>query len=131
MKKRTLLLTLAALLATTAISANEPTLPFTAAVKENGMWGAVNGAGQVVIPISYDHLGLSLSEADEQEENLLSEEGRDDLIEAEKGGLRGFFTRMGKESSRSPMKAAPAGKKALSPSVERTRKSPSIKRMDR
>lgn len=97
MKKRTLLLTLAALLAATAISANEPTLPFTAAVKENGMWGAVNGAGQVVIPISYDHLGLSLSEADEQEEDLLSEEGRDDLIEAEKGGLRGFFTRMGKE----------------------------------
>ena len=97
MKKRTLLLTLAALLATTAISANEPTLPFTAAVKENGMWGAVNGAGQVVIPISYDHLGLSLSEADEQEEDLLSEEGRDDLIEAEKGGLRGFFTRTGKE----------------------------------
>lgn len=97
MKKRTLLLTLAALLATTAISANEPTLPFTAAVKENGMWGAVNGAGQVVIPISYDRLGLSLSEADEQEEDLLSEEGRDDLIEAEKGGLRGFFTRTGKE----------------------------------
>ena len=97
MKKRTLLLTLAALLATTAISANEPTLPFTAAVKENGMWGAVNGAGQVVIPISYDRLGLSLSEADEQKEDLLSEEGRDDLIEAEKGGLRGFFTRTGKE----------------------------------
>ena len=97
MKKRTLLLTLAAFWATTAISANEPTLPFTAAVKENGMWGAVNGAGQVVIPISYDRLGLSLSEADEQKEDLLSEEGRDDLIEAEKGGLRGFFTRTGKE----------------------------------
>lgn len=97
MKKRTLLLTLAAFWAVTAISANEPTLPFTAAVKENGMWGAVNGAGQVVIPISYDRLGLSLSEADEQKEDLLSEEGRDDLIEAEKGGLRGFFTRTGKE----------------------------------
>jgi len=97
MKKRTLLLTLAAFWAATAISANEPTLPFTAAVKENGMWGAVNGAGQVVIPISYDRLGLSLSEADEQKEDLLSEEGRDDLIEAEKGGLRGFFTRTGKE----------------------------------
>lgn len=97
MKKRTLLLTLTALLATATISANEPTLSFTAAVKENGMWGAVNGAGQVVIPISYDRLGLSLSEADEQKEDLLSEEGRDDLIEAEKGGLRGFFTRTGKE----------------------------------
>lgn len=96
MKKRTLLLTLAAFWATTAISAND-SLPFTAAVKENGMWGAVNGAGQVVIPISYDRLGLSLSEADEQKEDLLSEEGRDDLIEAEKGGLRGFFTRTGKE----------------------------------
>ena len=92
MKKRTLLLTLAAFGTATAISANEPTLPFTAAVKENGMWGAVNAAGKVVIPISYDRLGLSLSEADEKED-LLSEEGRDDLIEAEKGGLRGFFTR--------------------------------------
>lgn len=97
MKKRTLLLTLVALWAAAAASANEPTLPFTAAVKENGMWGAVNGAGQVVIPISYDRLGLSLSEADEKEEDLASEEGRDDLIEAEKGGLRGFFTRTGKE----------------------------------
>lgn len=97
MKKRTLLLTLAALLATTAISANEPTLPFTAAVKENGVWGAVNAAGKVVIPISYDRLGLSLSEADEQAEDLTSDKGRDDLIEAEKGELRGFFTRTGKE----------------------------------
>lgn len=96
MKKRTLLLTLAALLAATTISAND-SLPFTAAVKENGVWGVVNAAGKVVIPISYDRLGLSLSEADEQEEDLLSEEGRDDLIEAEKGGLCGFFTRTGKE----------------------------------
>lgn len=96
MKKRTLLLTLAALLAATTISANN-SLPFTAAVKENGMWGAVNAAGKVVIPISYDRLGLSLRDADEQAEDLTSEEGRDDLIEAEKGGLRGFFTRSGKE----------------------------------
>ena len=96
MKKRTLLLTLAALLAATTISAND-SLPFTAAVKENGMWGAVNAAGKVVIPISYDRLGLSLRDADEQAEDLFSEEGRDDLIEAEKGGLRGFFTRSGKE----------------------------------
>ena len=96
MKKRTLLLTLAALLAATTISAND-SLPFTAAVKENGMWGAVNAAGKVVIPISYDRLGLTLRDADEQAEDLTSEEGRDDLIEAEKGGLRGFFTRTGKE----------------------------------
>ena len=96
MKKRTLLLTLAALLAATTISAND-SLPFTAAVKENGVWGAVNAAGKVVIPISYDRLGLSLRAADEQAEDLTSEEGRDDLIEAEKGGLRGFFTRTGKE----------------------------------
>lgn len=96
MKKRTLLLTLAALLAATTISAND-SLPFTAAVKENGMWGAVNAAGKVVIPISYDRLGLSLRDAGEQAEDLSSEEGRDDLIEAEKGGLRGFFTRSGKE----------------------------------
>ena len=96
MKKRTLLLTLAALLAATTISAND-SLPFTAAVKENGVWGAVNAAGKVVIPISYDRLGLSLRDADEQAEDLSSEEGRDDLIEAEKGGLRGFFTRTGKE----------------------------------
>ena len=97
MKKRTLLLTLVALWAAAAASAHDPTLPFTAAVKENGMWGAVNGAGKVVIPISYDHLGLSLSEAGEQEEDLASEEGREDLIEVEKGGLRGFVTRTGKE----------------------------------
>lgn len=96
MKKRTLLLTLAALLAATTISAND-SLPFTAAVKENGVWGAVNTAGKVVIPISYDRLGLTLRDADEQTEDLTSEEGRDDLIEAEKGGLRGFFTRTGKE----------------------------------
>lgn len=96
MKKRTLLLTLAALLAATTISAND-SLPFTAAVKENGMWGAVNAAGKIVIPISYDRLGLSLRDAGEQAEDLSSEEGRDDLIEAEKGGLRGFFTRTGKE----------------------------------
>lgn len=96
MKKRTLLLTLAALWAATTISANN-SLPFTAAVKENGVWGAVNAAGKVVIPISYDRLGLSLRDADEQAEDLTSKEGRDDLIEAEKGGLRGFFTRSGKE----------------------------------
>ena len=96
MKKRTLLLTLAALLAATTISAND-SLPFTAAVKENGVWGAVNAAGKVVIPISYDRLGLSLRDADEQAEDLSSEEGRDHLIEVEKGGLRGFFTRAGKE----------------------------------
>lgn len=96
MKKRTLLLTLAALLASTTISAND-SLPFTAAVKENGVWGAVNAAGKVVIPISYDRLGLSLRDAEEQAEDLSSEEGRDDLIETEKGGLRGFFTRSGKE----------------------------------
>lgn len=131
MKKRTLLLTLAAFWAATTISANEPTLPFTAAVKENGMWGAVNGAGQVVIPISYDRLSLSLSEADEQKEDLLSEEGRDDLIEAEKAGFADSSPARERKSSRSPMKAAPSGKKALSPSVGRTRRSPSIKKMDR
>ena len=96
MKKRTLLLTLAALCVATTISANDA-LPFTAAVKERGMWGTVNGAGKVVIPISYDRLGLSLSDAGAQEEDLSSEEGRGNLIEVEKGGLRGFFTRSGKE----------------------------------
>lgn len=96
MKKRTLLLTLAAFLTATTISAAEP-LPFTAAVKEAGHWGAVNGPGQVVIPISYDRLGLTLRDAGEQAEDLSSEEGRDHLIEVEKGGLRGFFTRTGKE----------------------------------
>lgn len=96
MKKRTLLLTLAALLAATTISAND-SLPFTAAVKENGVWGAVNAAGKVVIPISYDRLGLSLRGADEQAEDLASDKERDNLIEVEKGGLYGFFTRAGKE----------------------------------
>ena len=86
MKKRTLLLTLAALCVATTISANN-SLPFTAAVKEHGAWGAVNAAGKVVIPISYDRLGLSLRDADEQAEDLTSEEDRDDLIEVEKGGI--------------------------------------------
>lgn len=132
MKKRTLLLTLAAFWATTAISANEPTLPFTAAVKENGMWGAVNGAGQVVIPISYDHLGLSLSEADEQKEGSFSlKRGVMISLKQKKADFADSSPARERKSSRSPMKAAPSGKKALSPSAGRTRISPSIKRMDR
>ena len=30
--------------------------PFTAAVKQNGKWGAVNGEGKTVIPITYDKI---------------------------------------------------------------------------
>ena len=43
-------------------------VPFTAAVKENGKWGAVDGSGHTVIPISYDKVGISLSDPDVKEE---------------------------------------------------------------
>lgn len=131
MKKRTLLLTLAAFWATTAISANEPTLPFTAAVKENGMWGAVNDAGQVVIPISYDRLGLSLSRPTNRRRTFSLKRGVMISSKQKKADFADSSPARERKSSRSPMKAAPSGKKVLSPSAGRTRRSPSIKKMDR
>lgn len=59
-------------------------------MKENGKWGAVDGSGRMVIPISYDKVGISLSDPDVKEDDVDSEPGRNRLVEVEQKGLRGF-----------------------------------------
>lgn len=71
-------------------------IPFTAAVKQNGKWGAINGDGKTVIPVSYDKISLSLSEANLREEDLASEYDRGNFIEVAHKNLRGFYDRNGK-----------------------------------
>lgn len=108
MKKRTLLLTLAALSSAAMIYANDglppepnpdyPDVPFTAAVKSNGKWGAIDENGKTVIPISFDRIDLSLSPADAGDTRATDEEpDRENLIEVAKGNLRGFYHRDGRE----------------------------------
>lgn len=70
--------------------------PFTAAVKQNGKWGAVNGEGKTVIPIAYDKIALSLSDEEIRSADLASEDDRADLIEVKQKNLRGFYDRNGK-----------------------------------
>ena len=70
--------------------------PFTAAVKQNGKWGAVNGEGKTVIPITYDKIALSLSDEEIKAADLASEDDRADLIEVKQKNLRGFYDRSGK-----------------------------------
>ena len=70
--------------------------PFTAAVKQNGKWGAVNGEGKTVIPIAYDKIALSLSDEEIRAADLASEDDRADLIEVKQKNLRGFYDRSGK-----------------------------------
>ena len=70
--------------------------PFTAAVKQNGKWGAVNGEGKTVIPITYDKIALSLSDEEIRAADLASEDDRADLIEVKQKNLRGFYDRSGK-----------------------------------
>lgn len=70
--------------------------PFTAAVKQNGKWGAVNGEGKTVIPITYDKIALSLSDEEIRAADLASEDDRADLIEVKQENLRGFYDRSGK-----------------------------------
>lgn len=70
--------------------------PFTAAVKQNGKWGAVNGEGKTVIPITYDKIALSLSDEEIRSADLASEDDRADLIEVKQENLRGFYDRSGK-----------------------------------
>ena len=65
--------------------------PFTAAVKQNGKWGAVNGEGKTVIPITYDKIALSLSDEEIRAADLASEDDRADLIEVKQKNLRGFY----------------------------------------
>ena len=67
----------------------EEVLPFAAAVKSNGKWGAVDGSGQQVIPLSYDKVGISLSDPDVKDDDVDSEPGRENLVEVEEKGLRG------------------------------------------
>ena len=73
----------------------EEALPFAAAVKSNGKWGAVDGSGQQVIPLSYDKVGISLSDPDVKDDDADSEPGRENLVEVEEKGLRGFYNRQG------------------------------------
>lgn len=73
----------------------EEVLPFAAAVKSNGKWGAVDGSGQQVIPLSYDKVGISLSDPDVKDDDADSEPGRENLVEVEEKGLRGFYNRQG------------------------------------
>ena len=70
--------------------------PFTAAVKQNGKWGAVNGEGKTVIPITYDKIALSLSDEEIRAADLASEYDRASLIEVKQKNLRGFYDRSGK-----------------------------------
>lgn len=107
--KRKLLLALATISIFSTVSANdglppeyvstpEDGIPFTAAVKEKGKWGAIDQNGKSIIPISFDRIGISLSPSDSQEEDVTSEDlGRRMLIEVEKDNLRGFYNRLGKE----------------------------------
>ncbi len=106
--KRNILLTLAALSAFSTISANDGLppesvsqpldgVPFAASVKQNGKWGAIDGKGKTIIPISYDRIGLSLSGSEVREADLIEEDpGRQCLIEVEQNGQRGFYNRSGK-----------------------------------
>lgn len=71
-------------------------LPFAAAVKENGKWGAVGAEGETIIPARYDAVDLSL-EKENREADLESMENRADFLEVRDGKLRGFYRRDGRE----------------------------------
>lgn len=72
-------------------------LPFAAAVKQSGKWGAVGSDGRVIVPAEYDAVALSLTADDNaRAADLESMEGREDLIEVRKGTLRGFYDRTGR-----------------------------------
>lgn len=70
--------------------------PFLAAVKEGNKWGAVDGSGHVVIPVSYNRIGISLVETADRSDDLTSDPERLQLIEVEEGKERGFYNREGK-----------------------------------
>lgn len=73
-------------------------VPFMAAVKSHGKWGAIDHKGNTLIPLIYDRIGLSLSDASTREEDLSREDTRrEQLIEVEENHLRGFYNREGKE----------------------------------
>lgn len=76
---------------------NQNQEPVAAAVRQNGKWGVVNGAGKAVVPIIYDKAALSLSPDELVKADLSSMDNRDNLIEVKSGSLRGFYDRSGKE----------------------------------
>lgn len=141
--KRKLLLTIATLSAISTISANDgyppeyvtapaDGIPFTAAVKSHGKWGAIDEKGQTVIPLSYDRIGLSLSSADVKEEDLADgDPGRQCFIEVEQNGLRGFYNRKGTVIVPISYESRSIWKEGALRSAGRTRKSNSTKKMVR
>lgn len=72
-----------------------PPVPFAAAVKQDGQWGAVNETGEVLIPLRYEAVDTTLIEQDKQAEDLAMP-GRDWLIETKSHGKYGFYNREGK-----------------------------------
>lgn len=102
--------------------------PFTAAVKQNGKWGAVNGEGKTVIPITYDKIALSLSDEEIRAADLASEDDRAGLIEVKQKNLRGFYDRSGKKSSPFLMKHVLSGRKDFLPWKAAIKKSVSTRK---
>ena len=102
--------------------------PFTAAVKQNGKWGAVNGEGKTVIPIAYDKIALSLSDEEIRSADLASEDDRADLIEVKQKNLRGFYDRSGKKSIPFLMKHVLSGRKDFLPWTAAIKKSVSTRK---
>ncbi len=87
-----------ALLALLAFSASTvfASTPFVASVKDNGKWGAIDEKGQVIIPISYDNIGITLTSEAERTKDLSSSDHRNQWIEVRQGKKRGFYNREGK-----------------------------------
>lgn len=71
------------------------TEPFVASVKEDGKWGAIGREGQVIIPISYDKIGVTLNKGSAKEKDLHTPDGQH-WIEVQEGGKKGFYDRVGK-----------------------------------
>lgn len=102
MKRIYALLCAALVCAGGVVSAAEPakdgdsSLPFAAAVKEHGKWGAVRADGSQIVPLKYDAVDLSLDKKDSRDQDLSSMEGRDNLIEVKSGKQYGFYDREGR-----------------------------------
>ena len=96
MKRWIRALTAAALLGLPCgVLAAETAVPFAAAVKVDGRWGAVDETGRMVIPAQYDAVAVTLTEKEKQEADLAMP-SRDALIEVEADGKYGFYDRTGR-----------------------------------
>lgn len=84
-------------------------VPFAAAVKQDGRWGAVDAAGRVLIPMQYDAVAVSLID-DSRRAADLAMTGRDRLIEVKQDGKYGFFDRTGAVIVPRSMRPAPYGR---------------------